>query len=82
LIAGHIRKVANAHDVAIVEAPPLARALYFNADIGQEIPAGLYVAVAQLLAYVYQLKNIQAPGQEVPVLPDDLPVPDELSRDP
>ena len=82
MIAGHIRKVANAHDVAIVEAPPLARALYFNADIGQEIPAGLYVAVAQLLAYVYQLKNIQAPGQEVPVLPDDLPVPDELSIDP
>jgi flagellar biosynthetic protein FlhB len=82
LIAAQIRKVANAHDVAIVEAPPLARALYFNADIGQEIPAGLYVAVAKLLAYVYQLKNIRAPGQEVPVLPDDLPVPDELLRDP
>jgi flagellar biosynthetic protein FlhB len=80
LIAAQIRKVANAHDVAIVEAPPLARALYFNADIGQEIPAGLYVAVAQLLAYVYQLKNIRAPGQEVPVLPDDLPIPDELLR--
>ena len=81
LIAALIRKVANAHDVAIVEAPPLARALYFNTDIGQEIPAGLYVAVAQLLAYVYQLKNMQAPGQEVPTPPDDLPVPDELLRD-
>jgi len=81
LIAAQIRKVANAHDVAIVEAPPLARALYFNTDIGQEIPAGLYVAVAQLLAYVYQLKNLQAPGQEVPAPPDDLPVPDELLRD-
>ena len=81
LIAAQIRKVANAHDVAIVEAPPLARALYFNTDIGQEIPAGLYVAVAQLLAYVYQLKNMQAPGQEVPAPPDDLPVPDELLRD-
>lgn len=81
LIAALIRKVANAHDVAIVEAPPLARALYFNTDIGQEIPAGLYVAVAQLLAYVYQLKNMQAPGQEVPAPPDDLPVPDELLRD-
>ena len=81
LIAAQIRKVANAHDVAIVEAPPLARALYFNADIGQEIPAGLYVAVAQLLAYVYQLKTMQAPGQEVPTPPDDLPVPDELLRD-
>jgi flagellar biosynthetic protein FlhB len=82
LIAAQVRKVANAHDIAIVEAPPLARALYFNADIGQEIPAGLYVAVAQLLAYVYQLKNIRAPGQEVPVLPDDLPIPDELLRNP
>ena len=81
-IAAQIRKVANAHDVAIVEAPPLARALYFNTDIGQEIPAGLYVAVAQLLAYVYQLKNIRAPGQEVPVLQDDLPIPDELLRNP
>lgn len=81
LIAAQIRKVANAHDVAIVEAPPLARALYFNTDIGQEIPAGLYVAVAQLLAYVYQLKNMQVPGQEVPAPPDDLPVPDELLKD-
>ena len=80
LIAGQIRKVARANDVAIVEAPPLARALYFNTDIGQEIPAGLYVAVAQLLAYIYQLKNMQAAGQEVPAAPDDLPVPDELLR--
>lgn len=81
LIAGQIRKVAAANDVAIVEAPPLARALYFNTDIGQEIPAGLYVAVAQLLAYIYQLKNLQAAGQEVPAPPVDLPVPDELLRD-
>lgn len=78
LIAAQIRKVAGAHDVAIVEAPPLARALYFNAEIGQEIPAGLYVAVAQLLAYVYQLKAVRTTGQETPVLPDDLPIPDEL----
>jgi len=78
LMAGQIRKIARANDVAIVEAPPLARALYFNTDIGQEIPAGLYVAVAQLLAYVYQLKNMQAAGQQVPEPPVDLPVPDEL----
>jgi flagellar biosynthetic protein FlhB len=78
LIAGQIRKVARAHNVAIVEAPPLARALYFNTEIGQEIPAGLYVAVAQLLAYIYQLKTMQAAGQDVPPPPVDLPVPDEL----
>jgi flagellar biosynthetic protein FlhB len=80
LIAGQIRKVARAHNVAIVEAPPLARALYFNTEIGQEIPAGLYVAVAQLLAYIYQLKTMQAAGQDVPLPPVDLPVPDELLR--
>jgi flagellar biosynthetic protein FlhB len=80
LIAGQIRKVARANNVAIVEAPPLARALYFNTDIGQEIPAGLYVAVAQLLAYIYQLKTMQAAGQDVPPPPVDLPVPDELLR--
>lgn len=78
LIAGQIRKVARANNVAIVEAPPLARALYFNTEIGQEIPAGLYVAVAQLLAYIYQLKTMQAAGQDVPPPPVDLPVPDEL----
>jgi len=80
LIAGQIRKVARANNVAIVEAPPLARALYFNTDIGQEIPAGLYVAVAQLLAYIYQLKTMQAAGQDVPPPPVDLPVPDELLK--
>jgi flagellar biosynthetic protein FlhB len=80
LIAGQIRKVARANNVAIVEAPPLARALYFNTEIGQEIPAGLYVAVAQLLAYIYQLKTMQVAGQDVPPPPVDLPVPDELLR--
>jgi len=81
LVAAQIRKVAAANDVAIVEAPPLTRALYFNTDIGQEIPAGLYVAVAQVLAYIYQLKSMQTTGREVPALPVDLPVPDELLRD-
>ena len=60
--------------------PPEARALYFNTEIGQEIPAGLYVAVAQLLAYIYQLKTMQVAGQDVPPPPVDLPVPDELLR--
>jgi flagellar biosynthetic protein FlhB len=80
LIAGQIRKVAAANEVAIVEAPPLARALYFNTDIGQEIPAGLYVAVAQLLAYIYQLKHMDTTGRETPAPPADLPVPEELLR--
>lgn len=78
LIAGQIRKVAKAHDVTIVAAPPLTRALYFSAEIGQEIPAGLYLAVAQLLAYVYQLKNVHARGVDEPEPPRDFPVPDEF----
>jgi flagellar biosynthetic protein FlhB len=80
LVAARIRDVAREHDVMVVEAPPLARALYFNSEIGQEIPAGLYVAVAQLLAYVYQLKAVRAPGQPEPELPAEFPVPDELLK--
>ncbi|MGB5337702.1 MAG: flagellar biosynthesis protein FlhB [Gammaproteobacteria bacterium] len=80
LVAARIRDLAREHDVTVVEAPPLARALYFNAEIGHEIPAGLYMAVAQLLAYVYQLKAVRRPGQPEPELPEALPVPDELLR--
>ncbi len=81
LIAGHIRKVAMANDVPIVEAPPLARSLYYNAEIGGEIPAGLYVAVAQLLAYVYQLRAVHMPGQRPPEQPDGFPIPDGLQHE-
>jgi flagellar biosynthetic protein FlhB len=58
LIALTIRRLAEEHRVPIFEAPPLARALYKSADIGREIPAALYVAVAQILTYVYQLKKL------------------------
>jgi len=81
LIAGQIRKVALAHDVTIVEAPPLARSLYYNAEIGGEIPAGLYVAVAQLLAYVYQLRAVRMPGHELPEKPEDFPIPEDLQHE-
>lgn len=80
VIAAQIRKVASANNVTIVEAPPLARALYFNTEVGQDIPAGLYIAVAQLLAYVYQLRSIRARGQDEPPPPADLPVPDEYLK--
>ncbi|MGB5261459.1 MAG: flagellar biosynthesis protein FlhB [Gammaproteobacteria bacterium] len=81
LIAGQIRKVALANDVMVVEAPPLARALYYNGEIGAEIPAGLYVAVAQLLAYVYQLRTVGTTGQQPPRQPDAFPIPDNLQHD-
>ena len=76
-----IRKVAKAHDVPILEAPALARSLYYNADLGQEIPAGLYHAVAQVLAYIYQLKQYQNRSGVQPKPINDLPIPDDLRRD-
>ena len=77
LIAANIREVAKQHDIAIVSAPPLARAIYASTEIDQEIPAGLYIAVATILSYVYQLKAALYTEDE-PELPDDLPIPDEL----
>jgi flagellar biosynthetic protein FlhB len=74
LIAARIRGIAQQHDVAVFSAPPLARALYHSTELGQEIPAALYVAVAQVLAYVYQLRSsVQGLGPE-PAPPQDLPV--------
>lgn len=55
-LAARIREIAMENKVAIFEAPPLARALYWTVDIGQEIPQRLYLAVAQVLTYVYRLK--------------------------
>jgi flagellar biosynthetic protein FlhB len=80
LIAAQIRDKAMAHEVPMFSAPPLARAIYHSTDLDQEIPAGLYFAVAQVLAYVYQLKNARA--GYAPQAPSDLPVPEELYRAP
>lgn len=77
LIATQIRTVAQANDVTMVSAPPLARALYFSAEIGQEIPQGLYLSIAQLLAHVYQLDASAGVAGE-PVVMGDLPIPEEF----
>jgi flagellar biosynthesis protein FlhB len=69
VLAQQIRLVADAHRIPLVEAPPLARALYATTDLGQEIPAALYVAVAQILAYVYQLKQAVKQGGPKPAVP-------------
>ncbi len=67
-----IREIGAAHHVPVFTAPPLARALYYSSEIGQTIPEGLYIAVAKILAYIFQLKNLpgnqaQAPTEfEVP----------------
>ncbi|MDE2156661.1 MAG: flagellar biosynthesis protein FlhB [Xanthomonadaceae bacterium] len=69
LLAQQIRLVAGSHRIPLVEAPPLARALYATTELGREIPAALYVAVAQVLAYVYQLKQAAAHGEAPPQAP-------------
>lgn len=70
VIAAKIREVAGEHAVPIFEAPPLARVLYRNVDIGDEIPGTLYVAVAQILTYVFQLRVAKREGQQPPPKPD------------
>jgi flagellar biosynthetic protein FlhB len=69
LLAERIRSLAERHGVPVLEAPPLARALYRHADLGDDIPAALYTAVAEVLAYVYQLR---AHRQGKARMPDEL----------
>jgi flagellar biosynthetic protein FlhB len=78
LLAQRIGALAREHDVPVLEAPPLARALYRHADLGEEVPAALYTAVAEVLAYVYQLRRQQEAGGPMPPPPGTLPVPLEL----
>jgi len=77
-IALKIRQIGAENGVPMMEAPPLARALYRHADIDQEIPSGLYAAVAEVLAYVYQLANWRQVGGTYPMPPREIVVPAEL----
>jgi flagellar biosynthesis protein FlhB len=77
-IAAKIRELAAEHKIAMLEAPPLARALYRHTELGDEIPAALYTAVAEVLAYVFQLRAYGKHGGIQPVVPDHLEVPPEL----
>jgi flagellar biosynthetic protein FlhB len=78
LLAKRIREVATEHHVPILEAPPLARALHKHTELGDTIPEALYTAVAEVLAYVYQLKRYETQGGARPIAPDVLPVPASL----
>lgn len=80
-MAMKIREIARANKIELVASPPLTRAVYYSTEIGHEIPKGLYLAVAQVLAYVFQLRRYRSgyapkPGQ----LPEP-PIPPELRRD-
>ena len=69
LIASRIREIAGEHSVPIFEAPPLARVLHRNVELGGEIPASLYKAVAQILTYIYQVKTAKRLGELLPPPP-------------
>ncbi|WP_447747461.1 flagellar biosynthesis protein FlhB [Pseudomonas nicosulfuronedens] len=76
-----IREIAQEHKVMVLESPALARAVYYSTELDHEIPAGLYLAVAQVLAYVYQLKQFRAGKGKRPGPMPDLPIPPDLRRD-
>jgi flagellar biosynthetic protein FlhB len=81
LVAANIREVAQENHVPVIESAILARALYFNTELGDFIPAGLYLAVAKLLAYVFQLRVYHSEGGEKPPMPADMSVPEEFQHD-
>ncbi|MDQ7743588.1 EscU/YscU/HrcU family type III secretion system export apparatus switch protein [Hydrogenophaga pseudoflava] len=78
LLALRIRDVAKEHKVPVLQSPMLARALYAHAELDQEIPSALYTAVAQVLAYVYQLKAALAGRGAMPGAAPNPQVPPEL----
>lgn len=81
-MAQQIQLVANRHEISVLQAPPLTRAIFHSTDIGQEIPSGLYIAVAQVLAFVFQLRRYHNQGGRKPHLnPEDLPIPEDLRKD-
>jgi flagellar biosynthetic protein FlhB len=77
-VAARIRELAMENNVVMMEAPPLARALFRHAELGDEIPEALYIAVAEVLAYVFQLRAYSKNGGSRPQKPGDIDVPPEL----
>jgi len=77
-VALKIREVAGANQVEIVESPRLARAIFYTTQLDQEIPSGLYVAVAKVLAYVFQLRNFRNGKGPQPTYPRVVPIPDDM----
>jgi flagellar biosynthetic protein FlhB len=76
-----IREIGQEHQVMLLESPALARAVFYSTELDQEIPAGLYLAVAQVLAYVYQLRQYKTGKGKRPAPLPDLPIPPDLRRD-
>ncbi len=80
-MAFKIREVASHHEVPMVPIPVLARAVYYNTEAGEEIPAGLYIAVAQVLAYIYQLEQYKRGQLDAEPSLGAVDVPEEFVRE-
>ncbi|MFY9961059.1 MULTISPECIES: flagellar biosynthesis protein FlhB [unclassified Pseudomonas] len=79
-IALKIREIGNEHKIQVLESPALARSIYYSTELEEEIPAGLYLAVAQVLAYVFQIRQYRAGKGKPPEPLKDLPIPPDLQR--
>ncbi|HEX8542833.1 MAG TPA: flagellar biosynthesis protein FlhB [Pseudomonas sp.] len=80
-IALKIREIGAHHQILILESPGLARSIYYSTELDQEIPAGLYLAVAQVLAYVYQIRQFHSGRGKRPDPLGDISIPPDLQRD-
>ncbi len=80
-LALKIREIGQEHNIQLLESPALARSIYYSTELEQEIPAGLYLAVAQVLAYVYQIRQYRAGKGKPPEPLKDLPIPPDLRRE-
>ena len=73
-----IREIAAVHQIEMVESPVLARSVYYTTKLEEEIPEGLYVAVAKVLAYVFQLRHFRNGLAKRPTFPHSITVPDDM----
>ena len=72
--------MASENQIVVLESAPLARAVFYSTELDREIPAGLYLAVAQVLAYVFQLRQFRAGQGKRPGPMPEPPIPDDLKR--
>ncbi len=76
-----IREIANLHKIEIIQSPVLARAIFYTTEVDEEIPSSLYLAVAQVLAYVFQLRNYRKGKGDKPMYPRNISVPRDMQYD-